>query len=159
MGGRRKETEAASNGDQVATQSLMTWRLVKDSLAQLQGNKKAKVAAVSATDPELSPRPVLPSAFPTPMAPQLPPTEEAQQTAGESVDATSIPLPESCHFPLPEPPLIDLSDTGGTGTGHTRCINRIRVPGSSVTELFSVSPTHVTITGPDSANFWKRLCQ
>jgi len=94
------------------------------------------------------------------MAPQLPPTEGAQQTAGESVDAASIPLPESCHSTLPEPPVIDLSDTGGTGTGRTRCINRARAPESSVvTELFSVSPVLVTIAGPDPAKFWKHLCQ
>jgi len=34
------------------------------------------------------------------------------------------------------------------------------VPGSSVvTELCSVSPMRVTITGPDPAKSWKHLCQ
>ena len=113
MGGSRKKPEAASEGDQVATQYLMMWRLVKDSLAQLRVDEKAKAAAASATDPEPSPRPASPSTFPVPMAPQLPPTEGAQQTVGESVYAASKPLPESRHSPSPELLLIDFSDPGG----------------------------------------------
>jgi len=156
----KKLFEAASKGDQVATQTLTIWRLVKDSLAQLRADKKAKAAAASATDPEPSPRPASPSTFPVPMAPQLPPTEGAQQTVGESVNAASVPLPDSRHSSSPEPPLIDLSDTGCTGTEHTRCINRAGAPESSVvTDLFSVSPVRVTIAGPHPAKFLKHLCQ
>jgi len=134
--------------------------LVKDSLAQLQADKKAKAAAASATDPKPPSWPVSPPTFPLPTAPQLPPTEGAQHTAGESVDPASIPLPESPHSSSPEPPLIDLSDTGGTGMEDTCCINRAGAPESSVvTELCSVSPTRVTIAGSDPAKFWKHLCQ
>jgi len=107
----KKTFEAASKGDQVTTQSLMTWWLVKDSLAQLRADKKAKAAAVSATEPEPSSRPVSPSSFLVPTVPQPPRTEGAQWTAGESVDPASIALPES----RPETPLINLSDTGALG--------------------------------------------
>jgi len=61
----KKLFEAASKGDQVATQSLTTWQLVKDSLALLRADKKAKATAASATDPKPSPRTVsLPSLCP-----------------------------------------------------------------------------------------------
>ena len=156
----KKLFEAASKGDQVATHYLMMWQLVKDSLAQLQADKKAKAAAASATDPKPPSWPVSPPTFPLPTAPQLPPTEGAQHTAGESVDPASIPLPESPHSSSPEPPLIDLSDTGGTGMEDTCCINRAGAPESSVvTDLFSVSPVRVTIAGPHPAKFLKHLCQ
>ena len=69
----KKLLEAASKGDQVATQYLMTWRLVKDSLAQLCVDKKAKAAAASAMDPETSPQPVSPSTFLVPHGTTTPP--------------------------------------------------------------------------------------
>jgi len=99
--------EAASKGDQVATQSLTMWRLVKDSLSHLRARKKAKATAVSATNPEPSPRPVSPSTFPVPMAPQLPPADGAQQTSG--VLWFGCGQQQKCHAATPPPAWVQRS--------------------------------------------------
>jgi len=151
----KKLSEAASKGDQVATQSLTMWQFVKDSLAQLWA-EKLLLRVLLTPSLLLSQCRLLHSPCPRHHnSPLLKGFNRLWENRSMLHQYLSLSLVIPHHL---EPPLIGLSDTEGTGTGRTHCVNRAGVPVSSVvTELCSASPGQVTIAGPDPAKFWKHL--